>query len=59
LIYREKREEDKTKLKELDRLRISYQNLVEFKTAVLDDQRMLREKLEESEAVSQITKYKT
>jgi hypothetical protein len=51
LIYREKREEDKTKLKELDRLRISYQNLVEFKTAVLDEQRMLREKLEEAETV--------
>lgn len=50
--FSEKREEDKNKLKELDRLRIGYQNLVEFKTAVLDEQRLLREKLEDTETVN-------
>lgn len=54
LLSRERREEDKLKLKELDRVRIGYQNLVEFKTAVLDDQRQLRDKLEDTESVSQI-----
>lgn len=36
---------------DLDRLRINYQNLVEFKTAALDEQRTLRDRLEETEAV--------
>lgn len=34
-----------------DRLKIDYQGLLEFKTAVTEEQRVLRRKLEETEMV--------
>ncbi|KAI6172416.1 Dynactin subunit 1 [Aphelenchoides besseyi] len=46
---REKRKEDKSKLAELDRLRIQHQGLLEYKISITEEHRMLRRKLEETE----------
>ncbi|KAI6197357.1 hypothetical protein M3Y94_01214500 [Aphelenchoides besseyi] len=46
---REKRKEDKSKLAELDRLRIQHQSLLEYKISVAEELRMLRRDLEETQ----------